>query len=141
MQDLPRGERSRPCFPGARKRVAPSVSGNLRLGHAWRRASIPPKALPTLLSSLGAFCLFELRVFQTFLDNLRPICSGHGYPAQRAANTSVLARGVSGCLNSAFLGLFYTSCGPSFSGHGYPAQRAANTSCPRSDRFWLLELR
>ena len=26
----------------------------------------------------------------------------------------VLAQGVSGCLNSAFLGLFYTSCGPSF---------------------------
>src|SRR5271165_778347 len=26
----------------------------------------------------------------------------------------VLARGVSGCLNSAFLGLFKTSCGPSF---------------------------
>src|SRR5208337_4634011 len=25
----------------------------------------------------------------------------------------VLARTVSGCLNSAFLGLFYTSCGPS----------------------------
>jgi hypothetical protein len=30
---------------------------------------------------------------------------------------------------------------PSFSGHGYPTQRAANTSCPRSGRFWLLELR
>src|SRR5271166_3479719 len=59
------------------------------------------KAQLTLLSSLGAFCLFELRVFQTFLDNLRLICSGHGYPTQRAANTS----------------------------------------CPRSDRFWLLELR
>src|SRR5271157_4133120 len=28
------------------------------------------------------------RVFQTFLDNLRPICSDHGYPTQRAANTS-----------------------------------------------------
>jgi len=52
----------------------------------------------------------------------------------------VLARTVSGCLNSPFLGLFWTSCGPSFSGHGYPAQRAANTSCPRSDRFRLLEL-
>src|SRR5208337_456467 len=46
-----------------------------------------------------------------------------------------------GCLNSAFLGLYYTSYGPSFSGHGYPTQCAANTSCPRSDRFWLLELR
>jgi hypothetical protein len=35
-------------------------------------------ALPALLSSLGAFCLFELHVFQTFLDNLRTICSGLG---------------------------------------------------------------
>jgi len=34
----------------------------------------------------------------------------------------VLARGVSGCLNCAFLGLFYTSCGPSLSGHGYPTR-------------------
>ena len=30
---------------------------------------------------------------------------------------------------------------PSFSGHGYLTQRAVNTSRPRSDRFWLLELR
>ena len=44
-------------------------------------------------------------------------------------------------MDSAFLGLFSTSCGPSFSGHGYPTQSAANTSCPRSDRFWLRELR
>src|SRR5271166_4063613 len=26
------------------------------------------------------------------------------------------------------------------SDHGYPTQCAANTCCPRSDRFWLLEL-
>src|SRR5271167_4851510 len=45
------------------------------------------KALPALLSSLGAFCLFELRVFQTFLDNLRPICSGLGEPTRRATST------------------------------------------------------
>ena len=51
------------------------------------------------------------------------------------------ARTVSGCLNSAFLGLFSNSCGPNFSGHGYPTQCAANTCRPRSDRFWLLELR
>src|SRR5208337_3109180 len=44
-------------------------------------------------------------------------------------------------MDSAFLGLFSTSCGPSFSGHGYATQSAANTSCPRSDRFWLRELR
>ncbi len=34
------------------------------------------------------FWLLELGVFQTFLDNLRPICSGHGYPTQCAASTS-----------------------------------------------------
>src|SRR5271166_3811548 len=44
-------------------------------------------------------------------------------------------------MDSAFLGLFSTSCTPSFSGHGYPTQYAANTCRPRSDRFWLLELR
>ena len=31
---------------------------------------------------------FELRVFYTFLNILRAICSGHGYPTQRAAKTS-----------------------------------------------------
>src|SRR5208283_719353 len=40
-----------------------------------------------------------------------------------------------------FSDFFPTSCGSSFSGHGYPTQCAANTCCPRSDRFWLLELR
>src|SRR5271166_2308144 len=30
---------------------------------------------------------------------------------------------------------------PGLPGHGYPTQCAANTCCPRSDRFWLLELR
>src|SRR5271157_5936119 len=63
------------------------------------------KAQPTLLSSLGAFCLFELCVFQTFLDNLRPICSGHGYPTQGAANTSCPRSGRFVCLNSAFLNI------------------------------------
>src|SRR5208283_846885 len=40
-----------------------------------------------------------------------------------------------------FSDFFPTSCGLSFSGHGYPTQCAANTCCPRSDRFWLRELR
>ena len=57
------------------------------------------------------FWLLELRVSRTFLYQLRPQLSGHGYATQRTANISVLARTVSGCLNSAFLGLFYTSCG------------------------------
>src|SRR5271157_3260365 len=40
-----------------------------------------------------------------------------------------------------FSDFFSTSCGPSFSGHGYPTQCAANTCRPRSDHFWLRELR
>ena len=39
-------------------------------------------------SESGAFCLLELRVFSTFLNILRSICSGPGYPTQRAGNTS-----------------------------------------------------
>ena len=39
-------------------------------------------------SESGAFCLLELRVFSTFLNILRLICSGPGYPTQRAATTS-----------------------------------------------------
>src|SRR5271157_5699341 len=34
------------------------------------------------------FWLLELRVSRTFLDNLRLICSVHGYPARRAASTA-----------------------------------------------------
>src|SRR5208337_4038499 len=48
---------------------------------------------------------------------------------------------LEGSVNSAFLGLFSATFGPSFSGYGYPTRYAATTSCPRSDRFWLLELR
>ena len=90
----------------APERGGPAAAGDLRLGHrapgkGGRRASIPLHALTTLLSALGAFCLWEFRVFSTNLNILRSICSDHGYPAQRAASTSR----------------------------------------PRSDRFWLLELR
>src|SRR5271157_2002143 len=84
-----------PGFPGARDGAAPSASGNLRLGHAWRRASIPfQRAANTSSPRSDRFWLRELRISHTFLYNLRSICSDHGYPAQRAANTSVLARGV-----------------------------------------------
>ncbi|MGZ3382252.1 MAG: sulfotransferase domain-containing protein, partial [Isosphaeraceae bacterium] len=54
-------------FPGRQQGGDPAASGDLRLGH-WvpgrggRRASIPLPALTTLLSALGAFCLFEPRV-------------------------------------------------------------------------------
>jgi hypothetical protein len=40
-----------------------------------------------LLSALGAFCLWEFRVFSTNLNILRAICSVHRYPAQRAGDT------------------------------------------------------
>ncbi len=105
-EQVPGGRWGQPRFTGARKLAAPSASGNLRLGYrapgrGGRRALIPVKALPILLSSLGAFCPWEFRVFSTNLNILRSICSVHGYPTQ---------------------------C-------------AATTSCPRSDRFWLCELR
>ena len=34
------------------------------------------------------FWLLELRVSRTFLDQLRLICSGHGYPTRRTASTA-----------------------------------------------------
>ena len=65
----------------------PAASGDLRLGHrapgrGGRRASIPLHALTILLSVLGAFCLWEFRVFSTNLNILRSIYSGHGDPAR-----------------------------------------------------------
>src|SRR5271157_3414082 len=39
MQDLPRGERSRQCFPGARKRVAPS-SPSVSAVHLFRARAV-----------------------------------------------------------------------------------------------------
>ncbi len=97
--------------------MAHSASVNLRLGHrapgrGGRRASIPLKARPTLLSSLGAFCLWEFRFFSTNLNILRFICSDHGYPAQRVANTSCPRSGRFVCGNSAFsqqISTFYGS--------------------------------
>ena len=83
-----------PRFP-APERGDPAATGDLRLGHrapgrGVRRASIPLPALTTLLSALGAFCLWEFRVFSTNLNILRSICSGHGDPARRAAATAAL---------------------------------------------------
>jgi hypothetical protein len=43
--------------------------------------------LLSLLAQAAVWPL-ELRVSRTFLDKLRPRFSGHGYPTQRAANTS-----------------------------------------------------
>src|SRR5271157_2669598 len=78
----------------APERGDPAASGDLRLGHAWRRASIPLHALTILLSALGAFCLFEPRVARICLGNLRYICSDDGNASQGADNTSVRARDV-----------------------------------------------
>ena len=73
-----------------------AASGDLRLGHrapgrGGRRASIPLHALTTLLSALGAFCLFEPRVARICLGNLRHICSDNGKASQGVDNTSVRA--------------------------------------------------
>ena len=76
-----------------RKRGDPAASGDLRLGHR-APAGVGDglrfllHALTTLLSALGAFCLWEFRVFSTNLNILRSICSGHGDPARRAAATA-----------------------------------------------------
>src|SRR5271157_1667778 len=43
-------------------------------------------AWPRMAAGSDRFWLLELRVSRTFLDNLRPICSVHGYPARRAAS-------------------------------------------------------
>ena len=72
----------------APERDDPAAAGDLRLGHrvpgkGGRRASIPLHALTPLLSALGAFCLWEFRVFSTNLNILRSICSGQGDPARR----------------------------------------------------------
>jgi hypothetical protein len=55
----------------------------------------------------GRFRLYELRVSRTFLDQLRPPTSQAMDTQLKALPTlPVPARGVSGCMNSAFLGLF-----------------------------------
>src|SRR5271157_2777913 len=76
------------------ERGDPAASGDLRLGHAWRRGSIPLHALTTLLSALGAFCLFEPRVARICLGNLRYSCSDNGNASQGVDNTAVRAGGV-----------------------------------------------
>src|SRR5271157_3769389 len=59
-------------------RVPPSAGGD----------GIDRKACFLSLLAQASVWLLEVWVFQTFLDILGSICSGHGYPAQRAANTS-----------------------------------------------------
>ncbi len=84
---------------------------SLELNQGDPPCSSPP--WPCRAAGSDRFGLLELRVFSTFLNILRAICSDHGYPAQGAAKTSVHARGVSGCVNSAFSRHFYTFYGPS----------------------------
>ena len=78
----------------APERGDPAASGDLRLGRGGARASIPLPALTTLLSALGASCLFEPRGARICPGNLRHICSDNGNASQGADNTSVRARGV-----------------------------------------------
>ena len=62
------------------------------------------------------------------------------HSSPRADNTSVRAGGVLSVRIPRFstnLNILRLIC----SVHGYPTQRVASTSRPRSERFWLLELR
>jgi hypothetical protein len=54
---------------------------------------------------------------------------------------AVLARTVSGCVNSAFLDISQHFTGHLFRPWIPSSARGGNTSCPHSDRFWLRELR
>ena len=81
--------------------------------------------------------LFKLRVSQHFSTFYGSSVQAMNTQLDALPILPVLARGVSGCVNSAFLDILRLIC----SVHGYPTQRAANTTRPRSYRLWLLELR
>src|SRR5271166_4266140 len=112
----------------------PAAAGDLRLGHrapgrGGRRASIPLHALTTLLSALGAFCLFEPRVARICLGNLRYSCSDNGNASQGVDNTAVRAGGVLSVRIPRFstnLNILRSIC----SDDGDPARRAAATAAP-----------
>jgi len=72
------------------------------------------------------FWLLELGVSRTFLDNLRLICSDHGYPTGRAAKTSCPRSDRFWLLELGVSRTFLDQLRPELSGHGYPTQRAAN---------------
>ena len=80
------------------------------------------------------FWLLELRVSQHFSTFYEPSVQSMDTQLNALPTLPVLARTVSGCLNSGFLDFsqhFAAIC----SGHGYPTQRAASTSCPRFGPF------
>ena len=81
--------------------------------------------------------LFKLRVSQHFSTFYGSSVQAMNTQLDALPILPVLARGVSGCVNSAFLDILRLIC----SVHGYPTQRTANTTRPRSYRLWLLELR
>src|SRR5271166_1566315 len=71
--------------------------GNQTRGHEQRQrasgrsfASVVTRKCPSL--NRACFWLRELRVFYTFLNILRLICSVHGYPARR------IAKGIRKCI-------------------------------------------
>ena len=85
-----------------------------------------------MASESGAFCLLELRVFSAFLNILRLICSGPGYPTQRAGTTSCPRSERFWLLELRALG---ASRGVApFSGHGYPGRRTTSTAAPTIHR-------
>ena len=117
----------------------PAAAGDLRLGHrapgrGGRRASIPLHALTTLLSALGAFCLFEPRGARICLARQFTV---HLLRCQmmetqvKVLTTLLSALGAFCCLwefrvFSTNLNILRSIC----SGHGDPARRAAATAAP-----------
>ena len=65
-----------------------------------------------MASESGAFCLLELRVSQHFSTFYGPSVQALDTQLNALATLPVLARSVSGCLNSAFLGLFLDQLRP-----------------------------
>ena len=80
----------------------------------------PPGPRQGWAAGSDRFWLCELRGFSTFLNILRAICSGYGYPAQRAANTSSPRSDRFWLLELRVSRTFLDFSRPQLSGHGYP---------------------
>ena len=76
------GSRPGPPATAAQTGDAGTLSGVTRAARL-QRAQEAMGPLGSGCPRSGRFWLLELRVSRTFLDNLRPICSDHGYPARR----------------------------------------------------------
>src|SRR5208337_4594986 len=88
----------------------------------------PPGPRQGWATGSDRFWLLELRVSRTFLDNLRIICSVHGYTTRRPANTSCPRSGRFRLRELRVSRHFLDNLRLICSVHGYPARRAASTA-------------